>query len=249
MRFSKIFCLSSVAALAACGGGGGGSSTPSSSTPSSTTTYNFVPPTLNASAVYALTTVDNSNNTINQVFDTQVTIVNSDGSFVEHVEDPTHNAITANGTSYAVPTQDINVNNVGFEISYTSTPPNGVTTSCTYTPHGSGPNHPFAVGDSWSSSWNLICGSAAPVAYSQTGTVMDTETITVPAGTFSAIKLQSTISWTDLNGTTHTDARTTWKDVNGSHLKIKEVDTYSYSGTTPAHGYPVQRTSVLQSHS
>jgi carbohydrate-binding DOMON domain-containing protein len=71
--------------------------------------------------------------------------------------------------------------------------------------------------------------SVAPITYSQMGSVIDVELVTVPAGTFSAIKLQSTLTWTDTLGTTRTQTVTNWRDVATS-IWVKEEISYAYSG-------------------
>jgi hypothetical protein len=68
----------------------------------------------------------------------------------------------------------------------------------------------------------------------------------VPAGNFTAIKLQSTISWTDALGTTRTQTVTDWRDMMTLVL-VKESVTIAYSGTLPITGYPMSTEIVLQS--
>jgi hypothetical protein len=80
----------------------------------------------------------------------------------------------------------------------------------------------------------------------QNGTVVDVESITVPAGTFNAIKLQSTISWTDALGTMRTQTVTSRRDVL-TLVSVKESVTIAYAGTLPITGYPVSEETVLQS--
>ena len=82
----------------------------------------------------------------------------------------------------------------------------------------------------------------------QSGTVVDVESVTVPAGTFTALKLQSTIVWTDNNGTTHTQTSTNWLDTTSFH-SVKQSSTYVDTGTPPADGYAVSRQIELQSTS
>jgi hypothetical protein len=246
MKFWKLIGLSTLAiSVVGCGGGGGSSSSTTGTTTSASTIYNFVTPTLNTRHTFARTIVDNSNNTINQTIVETVTAVNQDGTFVFVREDPNHNSITVGGRNYSIPTSTNYTNSSGQDTYYTYSENNSLVT-CTYNPHAAGPTYPFSVGATWSSSWNFSCGSNAPINYTQNGTVVDTESITISAGTFTTFKLQSTISWTNANGTTYTDARTTWKDVNGSHTTIKEQDSYTTSGTTPAIGYPVSMIVVLE---
>jgi hypothetical protein len=68
----------------------------------------------------------------------------------------------------------------------------------------------------------------------------------VPAGTFNAIKLQSTVSWTDAQGTMRTQTVTNWRDVLTS-VSVKESISITYAGTPLTGGYPVSRQIVLQS--
>ena len=76
--------------------------------------------------------------------------------------------------------------------------------------------------------------------------VADVESVTVPAGTFTALKLQSTLTWTDCE----------WDDPHPDHQQLarrRHVDTVkeevaiAVSGTPPANGYAVSRTLVLES--
>jgi len=222
--------------VAGCGGGGGGGGG----------SYGFVTPKVNARSTYADTTIDNSSNTINQTTRNTVTAVNPDGSYTYVHDDPTGDTVVVNGTSYTTPTETINDNDSGQELSYSYTPANGTPVACTVAPHGAGPNYPLSVGQSWALDYAVTCGTAAPVAYTQAGSVVDVEPVTVPAGTFTAVKLQSTVAWTDRNGTTHTQAIATWRDANTGTI-VKRVITTTYSGTPLVNGYPVTQTRVLES--
>jgi hypothetical protein len=59
--------------------------------------------------------------------------------------------------------------------------------------------------------------TAPPVSYTQSGSVVDVEAVTVPVGTFTAIKLQSTVTWTSPGGATRTQTVTNWRDVATSY--------------------------------
>jgi hypothetical protein len=63
-----------------------------------------------------------------------------------------------------------------------------------------------------------------------------------------ALKLQSTLSWTDHQGTMHTQTITNWRDITTMY-SVEEEISISYSGVPPAHGYPVSVKNVLQSMS
>jgi hypothetical protein len=125
---------------------------------------------------------------------------------------------------------------------------NGAVITCTFDPHGFGPDFPVQVGQTWTLDYTYSCNSMAPTTYTQMGSVIDVESVTVPAGTFSAIKLQSTLTWTDTLGTTRTQTVTNWRDVATS-ISVKEEISYSYSGTLPTNGYPMSRVDLLLSTS
>jgi hypothetical protein len=228
-----------VLALAGCGSGGESSS-------GSGMTYNFVPPVLNTMRNYTETIVDNSNNVINVGFDDTATVVNPDGSYAVLTEDPTHSSVIVNGTNYSIVTQTGEFDSSGQETSLSYSAPDGSVVLCTFDPHGDGPNFPISLGATWTLEYTYACGSQMPVSYSQNGTVVDLESVSVPAGTFSALKLQSTVSWTDQLGTTRTQTISNWRDV-ATMVAVKQQITIAYSGTLPASGYPVSREILLQS--
>jgi hypothetical protein len=74
------------------------------------------------------------------------------------------------------------------------------------------------------------------------------ESVTVPAGMYSALKLESTLTWTDLAGTTRTQTITNWRDVN-TLISVKQEISIAYSGTVPTTSYAVSREILLQSAS
>ena len=240
IAFSGISFL----ALAGCRGGGGSGIKNSRG---SGTAYAFVTPVLNSTRVYSETIVDNSNNTIDVGLSQTVNAVNADGSATEMEETTTAMAAVVNGTNYAIATESQNFNSEGQETSYinlTDVP----SVTCTYDPHGDGPDWPLQVGQTWSIDYTLTSGTGAPVSYTQSGSVVDIEMVTVPAGNFSAIKLQSTVTWTDSAVTTRTQTITNWRDVATSH-SVKQVLSIAVSGKLPSTGYAVSRQILLESTS
>jgi hypothetical protein len=227
--------------LAGCGGG-------SASTPGSGTSYSFVTPSPNSTRVYSETITDNSGNAIHVGFTDAVTSVNPNGSYVVLSEDPSHDTVIVNGTNYSIVTETADFNNSGQETGYTYTAADGNLVNCAYDPHGDGPDFPVSIGTIWALSFTFACGSQAPVTYTQDGSVVDVESVTVPAGTFSALKLQSTVTWTDLQGTTRTQTIMNWRDI-ATLLSVKQEISIAYSGSIPATGYPVSREILLQSGS
>jgi hypothetical protein len=75
---------------------------------------------------------------------------------------------------------------------------------------------------------------------------LDVESVTVPAGTFTALKLQSTDAYTTADGTVITQTATNWRDVN-TLFSVQKETTLVYSGTLPANSYAVSSQTQLQS--
>jgi len=235
--------LSTVTLLAGCGGGGGDGN--SGSTPING--YAFVTPTIGARQIYAQTTVDNSSNTISQVVRHYVTGVNPDGSYVFVQDDPTGNSVMSNGTRYTIPSETISVSNTGRTQAYSYTPVGSSTSvTCNYSTSGTTNGYPIVLGQTWNFVYAVTCGEMTPTQFTEVGGISDVESVIVPAGTFTTIKGQSTVTWTNTTGTTRTESITTWRDTQTS-LLVKRVISYSYSGTQLANGYPVSVTMALQS--
>ena len=227
--------------LAACGGGNG------SNTSGTGTQYAFVPPVVNSSRVYSETVVDNSNNTINGLGYMQTVVSVANGTITEQQQSTT-NISAVNGTNYTVLDENETYNSFGRETAYTYTESNGVPVSCAYSPYAGGPTPPLTVGQTWQIDFTVACNANPAVHYSQTGSIVDVESVTVPAGTFTALKWQVSTVWTDNNGTTRTQTTTDWIDTASFH-SVKESISIVYSGTLPANGYPVSREIELQSTS
>jgi hypothetical protein len=235
MHAQGLAVVAAAALLSSCGGSGNEDGI----------LYAFVPPTLHAERTYSETIVDNENNTIELSFTDTVTAVNGNGTYTVLQEDPNHESVVVNGTDYLIQTRTIQVDNSGQELSYAYVDTAGAPHNCAYTPHGPGPVFPVAVGMTWTLNYTLACGGQTPVSYMQRGIVVNVESVTVPAGTFNAIKLQSTLTWTDAQGTQRTQTVTSWRDVLTS-ISVKQSVTIAYSGTLPTTGYPVSREIILQ---
>jgi hypothetical protein len=138
------------------------------------------------------------------------------------------------------------VNNQSQDTSYSALEANGATQTCTYAPHGPGPGYPLTAGTTWTIQYTVTCGTAAPITHTQNGNVLDVESVTVPAGTFTALKLQSTDAYTTADGTVITQTATNWRDVN-TLFSVQKETTLVYSGTLPANSYAVSSQTQLQS--
>jgi len=228
--------------LTGCGGDGGGASSGSG------TAYNYVAPMLNSTRTYSETITDNSNNMISIGYSDAITTVNSDGSVSQLSQSTTGDSNIVNGTNYAIVTENQNFNAMGQETSYVYTDPSGAQVTCTFDPHGGGPDFPVMVGETWELIYTFACGTGATIAYAQSGSIVDVESITVPAGTYTAIKIQSMLTWTDAVGTTRMQTITNWRDV-ATLYSVKESISIAYSGTLPTVGYAVNREILLESMS
>ncbi len=240
MEYSRIAAAAALTASVAACNSGGGNPPPSS--------YHFIAPAVGFERNYRQTIVDNDNNTITETYSLSVTAVNSDGSYVLLQEDTTGSMPIVNGTTYSIPTETIEVNNESQETAYTALESDGGVESCTYDPHGPGPGYPLAVATTWTLQYSLTCGTAAAIQYAQDGNVLDVESVTVPAGTYTAIKLQSTLTWTNADGTTITQTTTNWRDID-TLFSVQQNITRVYSGTLPSTGYTVSETIELTSES
>jgi hypothetical protein len=228
--------------LAACGGGD------DSNSGGTGTSYAFVPPVVDSSRVYSESIVDNSNNTITIGYLETVAVVSAAGNITEQLQSTTGSGITVNGTDYTVTTETQTYNDFGRETGYTYTESDGSPGTCAYSPYAGGPMPALKVGQTWQLNYTQTCNANAAIDYAQNGSVVDVESVTVPAGTYMALKLQSTTVWTDSSGTTHTQTTTDWLDTATFH-SVKESETFVLSGTMPTNGYAVSREIELSSTS
>lgn len=235
-----LLCL----ALSGCGG----RPTPiGTSSSGSGPPYGFTAPVVNSTRTYTDTVTDNAGNTIDVGYTDTVNVVNSDGSYAVEYQ-PSSASIFVDGTNYGGPSETQSYDSSGHEVSYVYTADDGVIVTCNLDPHGIGPDWPVRVGATWSLQYALDCTSTPTVTYVQTGTVVGVESVTVPAGTYSALKLESTVSWTDAGGTTRTQTITNWRDV-ASSVSVKEEISIAYSGALPTSGYAVKRERLLMATS
>lgn len=237
--------LSLAVVLAACGSGGGSPATVPAAAALGSVAYNFVPGPVGSERTYANTITDNSGNVINLSAVDTVTNVAADGGYTAHQSDPANSSITVNGTLYGTEVGDFTQNSSNQLVSYTITTPSR-TYSCTESPHGGGPTFPIRVNQTFSNSYVAQCTGGAAVTYTGSGTVVGIEQVTVPAGTFLALKLQSVASWTDPDMITRTETSTLWLDVENANV-VQRVFSIAYGGGRPTNGYEVNQVSVLQS--
>lgn len=106
---------------------------------------------------------------------------------------------------------------------------------CTYSPHDSGVTYPTAVGMTWSGRVVLTCEGQASVAFDESGSMLDEESMTLVASTFTALKIQDAVSWTASDGTTYTQTTTEWRETKTGALLKSIVDVRSASSSLASH--------------
>ncbi|WLI89532.1 hypothetical protein Q4S45_23055 [Massilia sp. R2A-15] len=237
-------------ALSACGGGGGGGG--GGAAPATVTvaaaSYAYVAPQAGAQLAYADTLVDNLNSTINRNLSSSVTAVGAGGGYTASEVDPSHDRIVSGAVDHTFYPTVYNYDAMGRATSWNVTGAAGVPVQCQVTgAQPAGAPSPLTAGQTWNASYVETCGAGAGIAYSQTGSFVGIETVTVPAGTFNAYKFVSTTTWS-ANGRTTTEAVTRWRDTAASGSRIvKSVAAFSYSGAEPPQGALVSETQTLQS--
>ncbi|MBI1890296.1 MAG: hypothetical protein HYS18_06615 [Burkholderiales bacterium] len=117
---------------------------------------------------------------------------------------------------------------------------NSIAGTCTYLPGLRGVSTPYYVGKSWNNSSTATC-SGATYSFANKGTIEAVESVTVPAGTFTALREVFTITSVPLNTsnpTTTTTAYTCWRDVNlGRTVKCTWTFSTTPYGSTTATQY------------
>ena len=233
------------AVLAACGGNSGGDDTPTP--PAGATTYPEVSPVLGQVDTFATVTTDDAANAVNRGYEERVTAAGADGSYTLEQDDPSNFTTTINGITYHyIPTVRTFGPTAGGNVQtgYTETLPSGAS-KCTQAFHGAHRAVPMWVGETWSLSYTITCGSTV-TNYTDVGAVDAAESVTVPAGTFTALKMHAAISWTTAAGQNVVEQSTNWVDPAHGFFTLKREVVYQRSGTVPAH-FVTGQTVELQS--
>jgi len=234
--------------LVACGGGGGGDGGNPVSPPVGPTTYTQAAPVAGTSDVFSTAEVDDSNNAISGSYVQTVASVNPDGSYTLTQVDPSNDSPIVNGIDYHFNSATLNFDGKGHETGASFTAADGAVQTCTFTLESGGHPYPWSVGQSFALTVQESCNPGSSQLLTESGSVASLESVTVPAGTFMALKLQTTESWTDSNGQNIVEQITHWADPSHSLFTIKTVIAYTRSGNVPAH-YVNSQTIELQSRS
>ena len=242
IRIGAICALGGL--LAACGGDDGTAEPVAGQPPQGTTTYEPGTPVVGATDVFRITDVDDSNNTIVIGFTQTVQSVSGPHSYVLTQVDPSNNAAIVNGVDY-----HFNAATITFdqeqETSVSDTSETGTVQNCSDTPQSGGHPSPWWVGQSFTRSTQESCTPGDVRTIDDIGTVAALEQVTVPAGTFTALKLQTTETWSE-NGQNVTEQVTHWVDPSRWFFSIKTTIVFTRSGNVPAH-YVASQTIELQS--
>ena len=240
---SAVALAAAGALLASCGGNGGDDPAP----PAGAQTFAQVDPTVGSLDTFATVTVDESGNDIARGYEERVTKVGTDGSYELAQDDPNAEAITVNGVLYRYdPTvRDYGGKNANYaQAKSVATLPDGDPTTCKY--QGGGHPRPLWVGQTWSTSYTVTCDGGTVTTYANTGGVDAVESITVAAGTFTALRTHDTITWTTHDGEDVAEDVQSWIDPAHSFFTLKNITTYTRTGIVPAH-HVVSSTAELQS--
>jgi hypothetical protein len=127
---------------------------------------------------------------------------------------------------------------------------------CTYAPAETLLTYPMRLGQTYNATWTNTCGSGSRGYFENgalTGTPLRYELVTIPAGTFNALKVQRTQMITDSTDPNLAASptkgfridETCWVDVNTGR-NVKCMQTRTWSNAVPAN-YLTSRTVVLTS--
>ena len=202
--------------------------------------YSYVTPTVGDYQTYTSTeTTGNGTSTFN--YTKQVTVVNTDGSY-------THNHLNGSNAITRIETRSA----TGRRQTRTYTSNNNL---CTYI-YNTDTSYPRYVGKTYSHSWTYSCTAGYRETAAQTSSIVAMEQISVPAGTFNALKIQTTINFTESNDSQLTggpagtasykiDETCWWSPELG--VNIKCTDSYTYTGSTPK-GYVTTVTDQISAY-
>ena len=196
--------------------------------------------------MFKVTSIDDSNNTIVVGYTQQVQSVSGAHSYVLTQADPSNDTPIVDGVDYHFNASTLNFDD-GREASLSDANESGAVQNSTFTAQSGGHPSPWWVGQTFTLATQESCTPGDTFVLTQTGTVAALEQVTVAAGTFSALRLQTTESYTE-NGQNVTEQVTHWVDPARYFFTIKTSIVFTRTGNVPAH-YVTSRTTELQSRS
>jgi hypothetical protein len=191
-----------------------------------------VAPTLGATSVYGGTNTLVDSSSQSSVFTNTVATIASDNSFTRT------RTTSINGAVNRVIIQSISPTGARISNQFSSSlSPLAFNTACTFTPALAGYSFPLFVGKTYNSSSVYACGAGYTDNRSYSGKVLAYEQITVPAGTFNALKVELTLTNSNqpapVSGTTRVDS-ICWVDtVTIRELKCNSSYTYTQNAGAP----------------
>lgn len=229
--------------VTACGGGGGdGGDSPQP--PTGPTGYAMVRPTTGTTSVYAVTSVDDLGTTVQTSYRDVVQSVASDGSYTLHRDDPTNSGGTVDGVNIMQPPAVLGFTAAGRQATVQV---DGGSPLCTFVPQDAGEALPLTIGETFTDTVAENCDSSIAATFATSGSVVDSESITVAAGTFAALKLAYTITRDGPQGSHAVTTGTKWVDPAHSFFTIKDVSTTTQLPSVYYPHYVTSSTIELQS--
>lgn len=205
---------------------------------------------LGAISTYALSDTYVDSTTQQSTYSRETTVVNPDGSYTSDSKNSSN-----------VVTDTYTANADGNRLSRTYVSGSGIVVGnlCTYTPSREYLNFPMYVGKSWASTWEYACTAGYHETANLNATVLNAEQVTVPAGTFDALRVRLATTLTNsndgnlANGSIGT-GQATYQIVTigwyaptiGQYVKYER--TYTYVGMRP-NSYISTEVETLQSQS
>ncbi len=251
MKLTHLAAIAAIGScLAACGGNGDDNSPDSGPTtpPAGATLYPEVTPPAGSTETFVTAKIDDANNTINGTYTETVASANSDGTYTIDEFDPTGSTLNVDGITYHLNPSTLSFGSDGVETGVVVSLPNGSTQTCTLSTLTGGHAHPIWVGQAWAQTRRESCTPGTVETLTESGSVLALESVTVPAGTFMALKETNIQSWTDANGQNITETITHWADPAHYMFTIKSLVTWARSGKVPTH-FVTSETIELQSRS
>jgi hypothetical protein len=235
------------AALAACGGG---NSTPPAPAPApAPQSFSYVAPALGATDTWSRVLTDSVGTGVAMQVRLRVTQVNADGSQVWTYDDPTGVDVVQDNLAFRTVPEVIDISATGGTLDYTATRADGTQVTCTYGPGATATAaanagrvtelaarraQDITIGQTYTSTYAITCAGQAPVTYHATAYVIGYESVTVPAGSFQAVKETVSLTYTD-NGVDGIVTTTLWRDPANSMLSVKSDQAVFRSGATTAY--------------